>query len=337
MTFFADPSFFMLLALAVAGAAFLGLRERPIARYGMVASAAFLACLFCKDLPGLAVAALFVATATLSTRWVLASPRSNGRFAVAFALILVPLLSAKAGAVFDQNLLGFIGVSYITFKALQVLFEVRDGVIEELGLFDYLYFLLFFPVFTSGPIDRSRRFAEDARKIRSRDEYAGLLARGILLLLVGLVYTFVIAVWLHRFYAPTTWGTGPFLAELGVQVRTAYVYGLYLFFDFAGYSLMAMGASYFFASGRRATSARRSRPWISRLLEPVEHHAVVLAARLRVHAVLALGAEAPLVRQPAGRRMLGLRVRHGPYGRLAWPHGQLLAVRPVSRPAASRH
>lgn len=148
MTFYADPSFFMLLALAVAGAAFLGLREKPIARYGMVASAAFLACLFCKDLPGLAVAALFVATATLSTRWVLASPRSNGRFAVAFALILLPLLSAKAGAVFDQNLLGFMGVSYITFKALQVLFEVRDGVIEELGLFDYLYFLLFFPVFT---------------------------------------------------------------------------------------------------------------------------------------------------------------------------------------------
>ena len=118
MTFYADPSFFMLLALAVAGAAFLGLREKPIARYGMVASAAFLACLFCKDLPGLAVAALFVATATLSTRWVLASPRSNGRFAVAFALILLPLLSAKEGAVFDQNLLGFMGVSYITFKAL---------------------------------------------------------------------------------------------------------------------------------------------------------------------------------------------------------------------------
>ena len=52
MTFYADPSFFMLLALAVAGAAFLGLREKPIARYGMVASVAFLACLFCKDLPG---------------------------------------------------------------------------------------------------------------------------------------------------------------------------------------------------------------------------------------------------------------------------------------------
>lgn len=110
----------------------------------------------------------------------------------------------------------------------------------------FLYFLLFFPVFTSGPIDRSRRFAEDAWAVRSRDEYAGLLARGILLVLVGLVYTFVVAAWLHRFYVPATWGSGPFLTELAAQVQTAYVYGLYLFFDFAGYSLMAMGASYCF-------------------------------------------------------------------------------------------
>ena len=173
-------------------------------------------------------AAGFVVVAVLSMRWVLAAPRSNLRFAVAFALTLLPLLSAKGGAVFDQNLLGFMGVSYLTFKALQVLFEVRDGVIKECGLFDYLYFLLFFPVFTSGPIDRSRRFAEDARAVRSRDEYAGLLARGILLVLVGLVYTFVVAAWLHRFYVPAAWGSGPFLTELAAQVQTAYVYGLYL-------------------------------------------------------------------------------------------------------------
>ena len=74
---------------------FLGTRRCSCAAASAVASAAFLACLFCKDLPGLAVAALFVATATLSTRWVLASPRSNGRFAVAFALILVAALGMQ--------------------------------------------------------------------------------------------------------------------------------------------------------------------------------------------------------------------------------------------------
>lgn len=246
MTFYADPSFFMLLALAVAGAAFLGLREKPLAHYGMVASVVFLGCLFCKNVAGLLTAAGFVVVATLSMRMLLARPRSNLRFGIAFALTLLPLISAKVGAVFDQNLLGFMGVSYITFKALQVLFEVRDGIIKECSLFDYLYFLLFFPVFTSGPIDRSRRFAEDAHAVRSRDEYAGMLARGILLVLVGLVYTLVIAGWLHRFSTPAAWGAGPFLAELGTQVQTAYVYGLYLFFDFAGYSLMAVGASYCF-------------------------------------------------------------------------------------------
>ena len=93
MTFYADPSFFALLALAVAGAAFLGLREKPLARYGMAASVVFLACLFCKDLPGLITAAGFVVVAVLSMRWVLAAPRSNLRFAVAFALTLLPLLS----------------------------------------------------------------------------------------------------------------------------------------------------------------------------------------------------------------------------------------------------
>ncbi len=91
MTFYADPSFFALLALAVAGAAFLGLREKPLACYGMAASVVFLACLFCKDRPGLIAAAGFVVVAALSMRWVLANPRSNKRFAVAFALTLLPL------------------------------------------------------------------------------------------------------------------------------------------------------------------------------------------------------------------------------------------------------
>lgn len=246
MSFYADPSFFVALAAAVAGAAFLGLREKPLKRYGLVVSVVLLACLFSKDVAGFTIAAGFVLVAVACMRWLSADPKSNARFYAAVAVTLVPLVSAKAGAVFDQNLLGFMGVSYITFKALQVLFEIRDGLIERMSLFDYVYFLLFFPVFTSGPIDRSRRFAQDADAVRTRDEYAGLLARGILLLLVGMAYTFVIAVWLHRLYAPTAWGGGPLLAELGAQVQTAYVYGLYLFFDFAGYSLMAMGASYCF-------------------------------------------------------------------------------------------
>ncbi len=292
MTFYADPSFFALLALAVAGAAFLGLREKPLARYGMAASArSWRACsarTFRVDRR-----AGFVVVAALSTRWVLASPRSNKRFAVAFALILAPLLSAKVGAVFDQNLLGFMGVSYLTFKALQVLFEVRDGVIEEIGLFDYLYFLLFFPVFTSGPIDRSRRFAEDARAgARATSTRASWRAASCLCSSGSCTPSS----WPRGCIASTRRRPGArarFWSSWPRRCRRRTCTGCTCSSTSRATASWPMGASYCF--GIRTPRNFRA-PFASRrhqgLLEPVEHHAVVLAARLRVHALLAARAEA---------------------------------------------
>ena len=99
------------------------------------------------------------------------------------------------------------GISYLTFKAVQIVIEVRDGLISEqdLSFVDWLYFLLFFPQLSSGPIDRSQRFLADAHKTPDRDEYAGLLARGILLLLAGAVYYFVAATFIHRFMEQIPW------------------------------------------------------------------------------------------------------------------------------------
>lgn len=59
-----------------------------------------------------------------------------------------------------------------------------------------------------------------------------------------MAYKMVLATLVHRLYAPAAWGSGPFLEELWKQVVTCYAYGLYLFFDFAGYSMMAMGVGY---------------------------------------------------------------------------------------------
>ena len=120
------------------------------------------------------------------------------------------------------------------------------GIIEDMDFIDYLYFLVFFTPFTSGPIDRSRRFTEDANRIYSRSEYADLLARGILLILVGAVYQKVLGTVFYHYFTPAPLGDGPWWRELAGQVKDAYMYGFYLFFDFAGYSLMAMGASYCF-------------------------------------------------------------------------------------------
>ena len=239
MTLFADPSFFVLLAAAVAAAAAIGLSGHTLRHYGLAVSVGFLACVFFKTPAQLAALLGFLAVARASVLFLARNPKDRRRYLVSVASTLAPLVVYKVSAVFDQSLWGFVGVSYVTFKAVQVVIEVHDGLIprEELGLEDWLYFLLFFPQFSSGPIDRSRRFFADAHATPARDEYAGMLARGILLLLAGAVYKVVVATWIHRFYAPSAAG------DAWAQVQTALLYGLYLFCDFQGYSLMAMGAS----------------------------------------------------------------------------------------------
>lgn len=240
MTLFADPSFFVLLVAAVAAAAAIGLSGHTLRHYGLAVSVGFLACVFFKTPAQLAALLGFLAAARASVLFLARNPKDRRRYLVSVAATLAPLVVFKVSAVFDQTLWGFVGVSYVTFKAVQVVIEVHDGLIprEELGLEDWLYFLLFFPQFSSGPIDRSRRFFADAHATPARDEYAGMLARGILLLLAGAVYKVVVATWIHRFYAPSAAG------DAWAQVQTALLYGLYLFCDFQGYSLMAMGASY---------------------------------------------------------------------------------------------
>lgn len=240
MTLFADPSFFVLLAAAVAAAAAIGLSGHTLRHYGLAVSVGFLTCVFFKTPVQLAALLGFLVVARASVLFLARNPKDRRRYLVSVAATIAPLIVYKVSAVFDQSLWGFVGVSYVTFKAVQVVIEVHDGLIprEELGLEDWLYFLLFFPQFSSGPIDRSRRFFADAHATPARDEYAGMLARGILLLLAGAVYKVVVATWIHRFYAPSAAG------DAWAQVQTALLYGLYLFCDFQGYSLMAMGASY---------------------------------------------------------------------------------------------
>ena len=247
MVLFGVPGFFVILIGIVLVAAVLGLTERPLAPWGMASSLVLLVLLLWGH-PDQAVAlAVFLTLSLGMTRWLMACPRSQPRFCASVALVCVPLVTYKLTAsLTPAGLMGFVGVSYATFKSVQVLMETHDGLIAagDLSPFDQLYFLLNFFELDSGPIDRSRRFVADAHRHIPRDEYAGMLARGMLLILGGVAYKMVIAASVHRGYALVPWGTGPVWQELWQQVLICYQYGLYLFFDFAGYTMMAMGAGY---------------------------------------------------------------------------------------------
>ncbi|MDU7056520.1 MAG: D-alanyl-lipoteichoic acid biosynthesis protein DltB, partial [Enterococcus hirae] len=128
---------------------------------------------------------------------------------------------------------------------VQMIMEIRDGLIKNYQPFRYIQFLLFFPTISSGPIDRYRRFEKDQCQPPATEKYLTLLEKGIQNIFLGFLYKFIIGYYLGQVLLPIVSKAalqhGGFSWSL---VGYTYVYSLYLFFDFAGYSLFAVGTSY---------------------------------------------------------------------------------------------
>ena len=154
-------------------------------------------------------------------------------------LSILPLVVNKIFAITQLHLLAFIGISYMSFKIIQIMIEISDGLIKEkISVKDYLQFLLFFPTVSSGPIDRSRRFLKEINEVMPRKDYLELAGDGIYRIVLGLLYKVVLSTYVYQILLALS-NTGTVV----YSIKYMYLYTLYLFFDFAGYSLMAVGSS----------------------------------------------------------------------------------------------
>ena len=152
---------------------------------------------------------------------------------------ILPLVVNKVFAITQLHLLAFIGISYMSFKTIQIMLEISDGLIKEkISVKDYLQFLLFFPTVSSGPIDRSRRFLKEVNEVMPRKDYLELAGDGIYRIVLGLLYKVVLSTYVYQILLALS-NTGTVV----YSIKYMYLYTLYLFFDFAGYSLMAVGSS----------------------------------------------------------------------------------------------
>ncbi|WP_088071379.1 D-alanyl-lipoteichoic acid biosynthesis protein DltB [Gottfriedia luciferensis] len=157
-------------------------------------------------------------------------------------LSILPLIIVKLSPFFESTtLVGFLGISYLTFKTTQVIVEIRDKSLKEIRMIDFLRFLLFFPTISSGPIDRFRRFQQDYTKGLTRTEYQEYFQIGVHKIFIGFLYKYIIGYLINKYFLET-----PFVLEHTFVSNLAYMYAysLYLFFDFAGYSAFAIGVSY---------------------------------------------------------------------------------------------
>lgn len=246
MSFFSGLPFFSYLAAVLIPAIIIGLTgSRYLRFYRYFATILFIFLVYQSDvtqllwMAGYAVLCLYVVKGYLwGMRRNADSPFLLGSL---LALVLAPLIIYKVGATFfESSLFGFLGISYICFRVVQVILEIHDGLITEVRALQFLQFLLFFPSLSSGPIDRFRRFVPDDEKVYSRQEYTELLRDGLFKLIQGAFYKIVCSQICYE------WMTTLFSENYAVvsALGHIYTYGLYLFFDFAGYSFMAVGTAY---------------------------------------------------------------------------------------------
>lgn len=148
-------------------------------------------------------------------------------------LLALPMVLVKLD--WNVDIIGFAGISYITFRCVQVYLD-GDLLRDKFRFADFIAFLLFTPSLLAGPIDRYERFKSDLDQGWSRLNASALLA-GWELIALGLLHKFVLGELVDRHWLSECDGC----TDAWPMMKDMYGYTAYLYFDFAGYSLLAIG------------------------------------------------------------------------------------------------
>ncbi len=237
---FSGLLFFYLLFLGLLPAVVLGLLGKKLHYHGIFLCAAMLVIVFWQNGQLAALALFFLWEMALCCLFWRLPKRTRPLLWAAVILALGPLGLIKLGEVWQPfSLFRLMGASYMSFRAVQVLLDIYDGRLQKLRPVALGYFLLFFPAVSSGPIDRYRRFLSDLDRPPDREHYRTLLAQGIWKLAGGCVSAVVISGFIQQYWLAALPASG-----FGATLSYMYGYTFYLFFNFAGYSSMAIGTGY---------------------------------------------------------------------------------------------
>lgn len=264
-----NPTYFLYLTVALLPIMIGLLRGKRYRLYETVISLAFLVLTFGGNvwIQGVSLIGYIIYEVALIFGYFHYRQKKNasGVFYLLVFLAIVPLAIVKLEPVFQLgkiSLFSFLGISYLTFKAVQMIMEIRDGAIKEVNLMLTLQFLLFFPTISSGPIDRYRRFIKDYTQVPDQDKYLTMLGKAVHYIFLGFLYKFALAYFFGTVMLPKIQMIA--LAHHGLSwwvVAYMYCYSMDLFFDFAGYSLFAVGTSYIMGI---ETPVNFNKPFISK-------------------------------------------------------------------------
>ena len=131
-----------------------------------------------------------------------------------------------------------IGISFFTFQGLSYVIDVyRKKECVQKNLFSVLLYIAFFPQLIAGPIVR---YEDIAAQLDEREFTADRVSRGIHRFILGLGKKVLIANQMGL-VADAVFGAAPEQVGAGAAWIGAVCYSLQIFFDFSGYSDMAIG------------------------------------------------------------------------------------------------
>jgi hypothetical protein len=136
-----------------------------------------------------------------------------------------------------------IGISFFSFQALSYVIDVyRDDSLVQKNLFNLMLYISFFPQLIAGPIIR---YNEIEKQIKNRTTNVDKIAEGISRFIRGLSKKLIIAngtgLIADKIFALDISGYGFIVGWLG-----AIAYTLQIYYDFSGYSDMAIGMAKIF-------------------------------------------------------------------------------------------
>jgi len=143
-----------------------------------------------------------------------------------------------------------LAISFYTFQQIAYLVDVRRRLVAPSGLVEYALFVSFFPQLIAGPIVHHKEMVPQLRaalRLPPSDVLTGNLALGLSVFMAGLFKKVVLADSVAVYATPVFAA-----ADQGLSVTTAEAWGgalaysFQLYFDFSGYSDMAIGLGLMF-------------------------------------------------------------------------------------------
>nr|WP_282432077.1 MBOAT family protein [Thermincola ferriacetica] len=161
-----------------------------------------------------------------------------------YANFLIANINAVTGSRFSPLYVILpLGISFFTFTQIAYLVDAYRGEAKEYSFINYVLFVTFFPHLIAGPIIHHKEMMPQFASLRGKVLNWKNISNGLFLFAVGLVKKVLIADSLAH------WANPGFKAMSLTMVEawaTALSYTFQLYFDFSGYTDMAIGLSLFF-------------------------------------------------------------------------------------------